>query len=46
MATVRKGDTTILLVVDFQVDVVKDAWEAARVTANVAPAPPHAPRWP
>lgn len=36
MATVREGNKTILLVVDFQVDVVKGAWDAPRVTANVA----------
>ncbi len=36
MATVRKGDTAILLVVDVQVDVVRDAWDAPRVIANVA----------
>ena len=38
MATVRNGDKSVLLVVDFQVDVVKDGWEAARVGANIAQA--------
>ena len=36
MATVRTGNRSVLLVVDFQVDVVKDAWDAPRVTAGVA----------
>ena len=38
MATVRTGDKSVLLVVDFQVDVVKDGWEAARVGANIVQA--------
>ncbi len=38
MATVRTGDKSVLLVVDFQVDVVKDGWDAARVGANIAQA--------
>jgi nicotinamidase-related amidase len=36
MATVRTGNRSVLLVVDFQVGVVKDAWDAPRVGANVA----------
>jgi len=36
MATVRTGNRSVLLVVDFQVGVVKDAWDAARVGANIA----------
>ena len=36
MATVRAGNRSVLLVVDFQVGVVKDAWDASRVGANVA----------
>ena len=36
MATVRTGNRSVLLVVDFQVGVVKDAWDASRVGANVA----------
>ena len=36
MATVREGNQGVLLVVDVQVGVVKEAWEAARVVGNVA----------
>jgi nicotinamidase-related amidase len=36
MATVRTGNKGVLLVVDVQVGVVKDAWDADRVVANVA----------
>ncbi len=36
MATVRTGNRSVLLVIDFQVDVVKNAWDAARIGANVA----------
>lgn len=36
MATVREGDKTVLLVVDVQVGVVNECWEAPRVVANVA----------
>ena len=36
MATIRPGNKTILLVVDVQVDVMRGAWEAARVIGNVA----------
>lgn len=38
MATVRPGNRSVLLVVDFQVDVVSEAWEAPRVGANIAQA--------
>jgi len=36
MATVREGRLSVLLVVDFQVGVVKDAWDAMRVAGNIA----------
>lgn len=36
MATVRTGNRCILLVVDFQVDVVKDAWDVPRIAGNIA----------
>ena len=36
MATVRTGNRSVLLVVDFQVGVVKGAWDASRVGANIA----------
>lgn len=36
MATVREGDKTVLLVVDVQVGVLADAWDAARIIAKVA----------
>jgi hypothetical protein len=36
MATVRKGQQGVLLVVDVQVDVMKQAWQATRVTQKVA----------
>ena len=36
MATVRQGNTGVLVVVDVQVGVMKSAWEAARVIGNVA----------
>jgi nicotinamidase-related amidase len=38
MATIRNGNRAVLLVVDFQIDVVKDGWDAARVGANLAQA--------
>jgi len=38
MATVRTGSKSVLLVVDFQVGVVAEAWEAPRVGANIAQA--------
>lgn len=36
MATVREGTTGALMVVDVQVGVVKDAWDASRIVKNVA----------
>ena len=36
MAIVRNGNKTVLLVVDVQVDVMRDGWDAPRVIANVA----------
>ena len=36
MATIRTGNRTVLLVVDFQVGVVAEAWDAPRVGANIA----------
>jgi nicotinamidase-related amidase len=36
MATVRSGNKRILLVVDFQVGVVAEGWDASRIGANVA----------
>lgn len=36
MATVREGNQGVLIVVDVQVGVVHDAWDAERVVANVA----------
>lgn len=36
MATVRQGDQPVLVVVDVQVGVMKQAWEARRVVANVS----------
>lgn len=36
MATIRNGNKGVLLVVDVQVGVMKDAWEAPRVIGNVA----------
>ena len=36
MATVRKGNQGVLLVVDVQVGVVADAWDAPRIVKNVA----------
>lgn len=36
MATVREGNRTVLLVVDVQVGVMADAWEAPRVVGNIA----------
>ncbi|MCK9684112.1 cysteine hydrolase family protein [Scleromatobacter humisilvae] len=38
MAIVRPGSRRVLLVVDVQVAVMKDGWEAPRVIANVAQA--------
>lgn len=36
MATVREGNQAVLLVVDMQVDVMRNAWQAGRVVANAA----------
>lgn len=36
MATVREGHKGVLLVVDVQVNVMKDAWESARIIKNLA----------
>lgn len=36
MATVRTGEQTVLLIVDVQVRVMAQAWDAPRVIANVA----------
>ena len=36
MATVRSGNQSVLMVVDVQVRVVKDAWDAPRIVANIA----------
>jgi nicotinamidase-related amidase len=38
MATIREGRRSVLLVVDVQVDVMRNAWDAPRVVANVAQA--------
>jgi nicotinamidase-related amidase len=36
MATVRDGNKSVLLVVDVQVGVVSDSWDAPRIVGNVA----------
>jgi nicotinamidase-related amidase len=36
MATVRKGNSKVLVIVDVQVNIMKDAWEAKRIINNVA----------
>jgi len=36
MATIREGRRSVLLVVDVQVDVMRNAWDAPRVVGNVA----------
>ena len=36
MATVREGNKGVLIVVDVQVGVVSDAWDASRIVKNVA----------
>jgi len=36
MATIREGSRAVLLVVDVQVDVMRNAWEADRVIRNIA----------
>ncbi len=35
MATVREGNQAVLLVVDVQADVMREAWDAARVIKNI-----------
>ena len=35
MATVREGSKTILLIVDVQVGVMRDAWDAPRIIENI-----------
>ena len=36
MATVREGNRPVMLVVDVQVGVVKDSWDAPRIVKNVS----------
>ncbi len=36
MAIVREGNKGVLLVVDVQVGVMKEAWDASRIIGNVA----------
>ena len=36
MATIRRGNQCVLMVVDVQVGVVQDAWDAPRVINNIA----------
>jgi len=36
MATVREGNKPVMVVVDVQVGVMKEAWEAKRVITNIA----------
>lgn len=36
MATIREGNKGVLLVVDMQVGVVSDAWDASRIIKNVS----------
>lgn len=36
MATIREGSRAILLVVDVQADVMRNAWEADRIIQNIA----------
>lgn len=36
MASIREGDQGVLVVVDVQVGVVKDAWDAPRIVGNIA----------
>jgi nicotinamidase-related amidase len=36
MATIREGNSGVLLVVDVQVGVMSDAWDASRVVRNVS----------
>jgi nicotinamidase-related amidase len=36
MATIRKGDSSVLLVVDVQVGVMRHTWESSRIIENIA----------
>lgn len=36
MASIRPGNKTVFLVVDFQVDVVREAWDSQRIVGNIA----------
>jgi nicotinamidase-related amidase len=36
MATIRKGHRAVLLIVDVQVGVIEDAWEADRIVQNIS----------
>jgi nicotinamidase-related amidase len=36
MATVRAGNRTVLMVVDVQVGVMRESWDASRIVGNVA----------
>jgi nicotinamidase-related amidase len=36
MATVREGNKPVLVIVDVQVGVMKEAWEAQRVITNIS----------
>ena len=38
MATIREGSKTVLLVVDMQVGVARDAWDVPRIIQNIASA--------
>ncbi|MEI7643716.1 MAG: isochorismatase family protein [Chloroflexales bacterium] len=44
MASIRAGNKAVLLVVDVQVGVVEDAWEAPRVITNICSAVDNARR--
>ena len=46
MATVRTGNRSVLLVVDFQVGAVQDAWEAPRAPNTHSAAPLRFTCWP
>ena len=36
MATVRSGNKSVLMVVDFQVGVAKYCWDVPRIVVNIA----------
>ena len=36
MATIRSGAQPVLMIVDVQVGVIRDAWDAPRIVANIA----------